>query len=73
MVLKFFYDQGFTPVLKEASTLKERAEIFGYCVNNPEEFGVVEFDKNSQVLLLKEKPSNPKSNYAIPGLYFFDD
>ncbi len=68
-----FYGQGFTPVLREASLLKEGALIFGYYVNNPKEFGVVEFDKNTKVLSLEEKPSNPKSNYAIPGLYFFDE
>ncbi len=68
-----FYGQGFTPVLKEASLLKEGAVIFGYYVNNPKEFGVVEFDKNGKVLSLEEKPPNPKSNYAIPGLYFCDE
>jgi len=68
-----FFGQGFTPVLNEASSLKEGAVIFGYYVNNPEEFGVVEFDKNGQVISLEEKPNNPKSNYAIPGLYFCDE
>jgi len=68
-----FFGQGFTPVLNEASSLKEGALIFGYYVNNPEEFGVVEFDKSWQVISLEEKPNNPKSNYAIPGLYFCDE
>jgi len=68
-----FFGQGFTPILKEASLLKEGALIFGYYVNNPEEFGVVEFDKNGKVISLEEKPNNPKSNYAIPGLYFCDE
>ena len=68
-----FFGQGFTPILNKASSLKEGAVIFGYLVNNPEEFGVIEFDKNGQVISLEEKPNNPKSNYAIPGLYFFDE
>jgi len=68
-----FFGQGFTPVLSEASSLKEGAVIFGYYVKNPEEFGVVEFDKNGKVISLEEKPNNPKSNYAIPGLYFCDE
>jgi glucose-1-phosphate thymidylyltransferase len=68
-----FFGQGFTPVLNEASSLKEGAVIFGYYVKNPEEFGVVEFDKNGKVISLEEKPNNPKSNYAIPGLYFCDE
>jgi len=67
------FGQGFTPVLIEASSLKDGAVIFAYYVKNPEEFGVVEFDENSQVISLEEKPNNPKSNYAIPGLYFFDE
>jgi len=67
-----FFGQGFTPVLIEASSLKDGVVIFGYYVKNPEEFGVVEFDENSQVISLEEKPNNPKSHYAIPGLYFFD-
>ena len=68
-----FFGQGFTPVLSEASSLKEGAVIFGYYVKNPEEFGVVEFDKNGKVISLEEKPNKPKSNYAIPGLYFCDE
>ena len=68
-----FFGQGFTPILNEAFSLKEGALIFGYYVNNPEEFGVVEFDKNGGVISLEEKPNNPKSNYAISGLYFCDN
>ncbi|KKN58114.1 hypothetical protein LCGC14_0555470 [marine sediment metagenome] len=68
-----FYGQGFTPILRKATLLKEGALIFGYYVNDPKKFGVVEFDKNGKVLSLEEKPTNPKSNYAIPGLYFCDE
>ncbi|KKN57046.1 hypothetical protein LCGC14_0566280 [marine sediment metagenome] len=68
-----FFGQGFTPVLNEAFSLKEGALIFGYYVNNPEAFGIVEFDENWQVISLEEKPNHPKSNYAIPGLYFCDE
>ena len=68
-----FYGQGFTDVLKKASELKDGALIFGYYVKNPKEFGVVEFDENGRVISLEEKPNNPKSNYAIPGLYFCDE
>ncbi|SHJ72479.1 Glucose-1-phosphate thymidylyltransferase [Dethiosulfatibacter aminovorans DSM 17477] len=68
-----FYGQGFTPKLEEASRVKDGAIIFGYYVNNPNEFGVVEFNQNYDVLSLEEKPTNPKSNYAIPGLYFYSN
>ncbi len=68
-----FFGQGFSTVLKKASLLKEGAVIFGYYVYNPNEFGVVEFDKSGKVLSLEEKPLNPKSNFAIPGLYFCDE
>ncbi|MFX1478914.1 MAG: glucose-1-phosphate thymidylyltransferase RfbA [Promethearchaeota archaeon] len=68
-----FFGQGFTPVLNKASTLEEGAVIFGYYVNNPVEFGVVEFDTDGRVISLEEKPSRPKSNYAVPGLYFCDE
>jgi glucose-1-phosphate thymidylyltransferase len=67
-----FYGQGFRDTLKSAASLREGATIFGYYVNNPKEFGVVEFDRQGRVLSLTEKPENPKSNYAIPGLYFYD-
>ncbi len=68
-----FYGQGFTQVLRKGSKLKEGALIFGYYVNNPQEFGVVEFDKYGRVESIEEKPIKPKSNFAIPGLYFCDE
>ncbi|MBP3889387.1 MAG: glucose-1-phosphate thymidylyltransferase RfbA [Cellulosilyticum sp.] len=68
-----FYGRGFGSVLKNASRLQEGAIIFGYYVNNPTEFGVVEFNDEGNVLSLEEKPKYPKSNYAIPGLYFYDN
>lgn len=68
-----FYGHGFTGMLKEAVAKKEGATIFGYYVNNPQDFGVVEFDENGKAISLEEKPKNPKSNYAIPGLYFYDN
>ena len=68
-----FYGHGLTGILKEAGVRKEGATIFGYYVPNPKDFGVVEFDKDGKVLSLEEKPQNPKSNYAVPGLYFYDN
>ncbi len=68
-----FYGQGFGPKLQKASEVEKGAVIFGYYVTNPSEFGVVEFDEQGNVLSLDEKPSKPKSNYAIPGLYFYDN
>ena len=68
-----FYGQGFVPRLNSASSIEDGAVIFGYYVNNPKEFGVVEFDENGNVLSLDEKPEKPKSNYAIPGLYYYDN
>jgi glucose-1-phosphate thymidylyltransferase len=68
-----FYGKGFTGTLKSAAELKEGAVIFGYYVSNPEAFGVVEFDKEWQVLSIEEKPQYPKSHYAVPGLYFYDN
>ena len=68
-----FYGHGLTGMLKEAEARKEGATIFGYYVTNPQDFGVVEFDENGKVISLEEKPQNPKSNYAIPGLYFYDN
>ncbi|MDD3945197.1 MAG: glucose-1-phosphate thymidylyltransferase RfbA [Bacteroidales bacterium] len=67
-----FYGQGFTSLLHEASSLKKGAYIFGYYVKDPRAYGVVEFDKNNNVISLEEKPAMPKSNYAVPGLYFYD-
>lgn len=67
------YGHGLTGMLKEAEARKEGATIFGYYFPNPKDFGVVEFDKNGKVISLEEKPQNPKSNYAVPGLYFYDN
>ena len=68
-----FYSAGFSGILQDASSLKEGAVIFGYPVNDPSSFGVVEFDKDGKVLSLEEKPEHPKSKYAVPGLYFYDN
>ena len=68
-----FYGHGFTGMLKEAEAKKKGATIFGYYVQNPRDFGVVEFDENNRAVSLEEKPENPKSNYAVPGLYFYDN
>lgn len=68
-----FYGQRFTEILRRAAALEEGAVIFGYYVKNPNEFGVVEFDKDGNVISIEEKPSKPKSNYAVPGLYFYDN
>nr|WP_307990853.1 glucose-1-phosphate thymidylyltransferase RfbA [uncultured Niameybacter sp.] len=68
-----FYGKGFTGALRNAAQLEEGAVIFGYYVSNPTAFGVVEFDREGTVVSLEEKPQQPKSNYAIPGLYFYDN
>jgi len=68
-----FYGQGLTRLLRNAVSIKEGAMIFGYYVNNPKDFGIVEFDEKGQIISLEEKPSEPKSNYAVPGLYFYDE
>jgi glucose-1-phosphate thymidylyltransferase len=68
-----FYGQGFSPMLKNAASLKDGALIFGYQVKDPERFGVVEFDKNQKAISIEEKPEKPKSNYAVTGLYFYDN
>lgn len=67
-----FYGQNFSRMLKEAASLEKGACIFGYYVKDPRAYGVVEFDENGKVISLEEKPENPKSNYAVPGLYFYD-
>ncbi len=68
-----FYGQSFSKVLKNAATREKGATIFGYYVKDPREYGVVEFDDNGKALSIEEKPENPKSNYAVPGLYFYDN
>lgn len=68
-----FYGQGFVPKLLKASKIKDGAMVFGYYLPNPREFGVVEFDKDFNVLSIEEKPKKPKSNYAVPGLYYYDN
>lgn len=68
-----FYGYGFTERLERAAGRKDGATIFGYHVSNPTDFGVVEFDEDWNVLSIEEKPSKPKSDYAVPGLYFYDN
>ena len=68
-----FHGHRFTEILERACCLEEGAIIFGYYTNNPEAFGVVEFDDDWNVLSIEEKPKNPKSNYIVPGLYFYDN
>lgn len=68
-----FYGQSFSKVLKEVAARESGATIFGYYVRDPREYGVVEFDENGMALSIEEKPEHPKSNYAVPGLYFYDN
>jgi glucose-1-phosphate thymidylyltransferase len=68
-----FHGHRFSEILKRAASVQEGAVIFGYYVKDPKSFGVVEFDDKGNVLSLEEKPTHPKSNYAIPGLYFYDN
>ncbi len=68
-----FYGQSFSKVLQEAASREKGATIFGYYVRDPREYGVVEFDEAGKALSIEEKPENPKSNYAVPGLYFYDN
>jgi len=67
-----FYGQGFGKMLREAKSIESGACIFGYCVKDPRAYGVVDFDEAGKVLSIEEKPEHPKSNYAVPGLYFYD-
>lgn len=68
-----FYGQSFSRVLREVASREKGATIFGYYVRDPREYGVVEFDENGMALSIEEKPEHPKSNYAVPGLYFYDN
>lgn len=68
-----FYGQNLTGLLNRAKDLDKGATIFGYPVKDPSSFGVVEFDENNKVISIEEKPNNPKSKFAVPGLYFFDN
>jgi glucose-1-phosphate thymidylyltransferase len=68
-----FYGQHFTELLRKAAGLKKGAVIFGYYVKDPRAYGVVEFDDKGKVISLEEKPKQPRSNYAVPGLYFYDN
>ena len=68
-----FYGQSFSKVLREVVAREKGATIFGYYVRDPREYGVVEFDENGKAISIEEKPEHPKSNYAVPGLYFYDN
>lgn len=68
-----FYGQGFRSMLDEASSIESGACVFGYAVKDPRAYGVVDFNSNGKVLSIEEKPEYPKSNYAVPGLYFYDN
>ena len=68
-----FYGQSFSKVLREVASRQSGATIFGYYVRDPREYGVVEFDENGMAISIEEKPEHPKSNYAVPGLYFYDN
>lgn len=68
-----FYGQGFTPLLRQAVNRQKGATVFGYQVKDPERFGVVAFDENKRAISIEEKPTKPKSNYAVTGLYFYDN
>ena len=68
-----FYGQGFSPILNRVTQREHGATVFGYFVKDPERFGVVDIDESGKALSIEEKPTNPKSNYAVTGLYFYDN
>ncbi|MCF5766185.1 glucose-1-phosphate thymidylyltransferase RfbA [Aeromonas veronii] len=68
-----FWGQGFSPMLRDAASRKEGATVFGYKVQDPERFGIVEFDDKQSVISIEEKPAQPKSHFAVTGLYFYDN
>jgi glucose-1-phosphate thymidylyltransferase len=68
-----FYGQGFSPILKKVAQREQGATVFGYFVKDPERFGVIDFDDTGKAMSIEEKPVNPKSNYAVTGLYFYDN
>jgi len=68
-----FYGQGFTPLLRQAASQQKGATVFGYQVKDPERFGVVAFNENKRAISIEEKPKKPKSNFAVTGLYFYDN
>jgi glucose-1-phosphate thymidylyltransferase len=68
-----FYGQGFSPILKKVAQREQGATVFGYFVKDPERFGVIDFDDSGKAMSIEEKPVNPKSNYAVTGLYFYDN
>lgn len=67
-----FYGHGLPDILKKAGQIKDGAVVFGYWVKDPERYGVIEFEQEGKALSIEEKPTNPKSNYAVPGIYFYD-
>ena len=68
-----FYGKGFSPILKNIAQREQGATVFGYFVKDPERFGVIDFDDSGKAMSIEEKPANPKSNYAVTGLYFYDN